>query len=714
MAVRIGIDVGGTFTDAVVIDGDTYELIGAIKIPTTHDAPEGVAAGIVMALGKAIQEYKIVPQDVIFIAHGTTQATNALLEGDVEKVAVLGVGKGIEGYKVKKDTSIGDIELAFNKYLYTKHFFINQDGQVDSLIDEAVRDMEKESVKVGVVSAAFSVDNPEDEDYVMGRLAEHGIIGTCGYEISKLYGLRIRTRTAVINASILPKMLQTAAMTEESVLRANISAPLMIMRCDGGVMSVKEIKKRPVMTLLSGPAAGVAGALMYEKISEGIFLEVGGTSTDISVIHNGQVMVSYAEVGGHKTYLNSLDIRTVGIAGGSLIKMNKEKIVDVGPRSAHIAGLPYIVYTDPKELGELEVFPFTYAGDSDTYVTLRDKNTDQKYAITLACAANASGYVEKSDYACGYKESADKAFAVLSDYFNMPVDKVLSVIHRSAMEKNKRVILKMIEDYELNAEQLTVYGGGGGAAAVVVHLAKELKMNHKIVKNAEVISPIGVALAMVRDIVERTIDNPTEHDIIRVRKEAENQAIKSGANPETVEVFIEVDSRKNLVRAIATGATELKTKDLFRRKLNEQQLQDIAKNSMLNPDGEIRLVAKTSEFAVFQAEIKKGGFFGIFSKKKYPTRVLNMDGVVRLQNMDGVVINSSAEKCQEDLDHYISKLTQYTEGGERIPRIFMMVGARLLDFSKLINKKQVMTLQALEMAGVEPEKPVIIVMSTGG
>ena len=299
MSVRMGIDVGGTFTDAVVLDNDTFELIGTVKIPTTHKAEHGVAEGIVEALHAALERYNISPEDVVFIAHGTTQATNALLEGDVEKVGVLGLGKGVEGVKVKQDTQIGNIELAKDKFLYTKHYFMPEENWTEEELSACMEDMKANGIKVAVVSAAYSVDDPRSELAVKEKLDENGFAVTCGHDISKLYGLRIRTRTAVINSSILPKMIQTAAMTEESVAQSGIKAPLMIMRCDGGVMSVREVRTRPILTMLSGPAAGVAGALMYEKVSEGIFQEVGGTSTDISAVHNGQVMISYAEVGGH-------------------------------------------------------------------------------------------------------------------------------------------------------------------------------------------------------------------------------------------------------------------------------------------------------------------------------------------------------------------------------------------------------------------------------
>ncbi|MBR0283873.1 MAG: hydantoinase/oxoprolinase family protein, partial [Selenomonadaceae bacterium] len=275
--VRIGIDVGGTFTDAVAIDNETYEIIAKEKIPTTHDSKEGVAEGIVRVLQNIMEHNGIQPEEVVFIAHGTTQATNALLEGDVAVTGIFGMGSGIEAGRAEKISKIGNIPLALGKELKTVFAFLETaDAKADAKEAEAkIKELKAGGAEVIVATEAYGVDDPENEAFVVNMAREMGLYATGGHEVSKLYGLKVRTRTAVVNGSLIPRMMETANMTESCVKRAGIQNPLMIMRCDGGVMTVDEVRRRPILTMLSGLAAGVAGVLMYERLSDGIFLEAG-------------------------------------------------------------------------------------------------------------------------------------------------------------------------------------------------------------------------------------------------------------------------------------------------------------------------------------------------------------------------------------------------------------------------------------------------------
>src|SRR4051795_12347692 len=349
-AYRIGIDVGGTFTKAVLIDNATHEVAGRFSVLTTHSDPRGVAKGVVDVFRNVLVQSGVDPKEVIFLAHSTTQATNALLEGDVASVGVIGMSTRVESLLAKSQSAMKPIELAPGRYMKPANRFLMKEKLTDEIIASAIEELKAEGAKVIVASSAFGVDDNEAEETVRRLAIEAGLAATCGNEITKLYGLTTRTRTAVINASILPKMIDTASMTEASVREAGITAPLMIMRGDGGVMDIAEMRRRPAMTMLSGPAASVAGALMYLKVSDGIYFEVGGTSTNIGVIRNGMPTVKYARVGGHDTYVNSLDVRVIGIAGGSMPRVAGKEIVDVGPRSAHIAGLAYAAFADPAEL----------------------------------------------------------------------------------------------------------------------------------------------------------------------------------------------------------------------------------------------------------------------------------------------------------------------------------------------------------------------------
>lgn len=709
--VRIGIDVGGTFTDATVIDNETYEVLATSKLPTSHDAKEGVAKGIVEILEKIIKENEIEPDDIAFIAHGTTQATNALLEGDVSKVGIIGMGTGIDAGKSKSDTEIGKIELSEGKFLETSHVFYDSkklNDEQENIFND-IQKFHEHGYSTIVASEAYSVDNPTNENKIIDYAQDHQVYATAGHEISKLYGLKTRTRTAVINASIIPKMMETANMTESSVINAGIKTPLMIMRCDGGVMTIDEVRKRPILTMLSGPAAGVAGALMYEKVSDGIFLEVGGTSTDISVIKDGNVMINYAEIGGHKTYLNSLDVRTVGIAGGSMIKVENHKIVDVGPRSAHIAGLEYETFAQESIINPKIEYVSPLEGDDQKYAIVKSE-TGNKYSLTLAGAANLAGMVPQGDYAEGNKEATYNAFEALAKEVNLTVEETVEQVVRIAIEKVKKVVDAMIQEYELTESMINLVGGGGSAAVVVPYLGKMTGYRHKIAENAPIISTIGVALAMIRDVVERTISRPTEDDIKAIRKEAFDLAVKSGAQPETVEVLIEVDKQKNIVRGIATGATELRTKDLLSEKLEEEDLKRIAAQSMDSEIENTQLICEIGNYMIFEGRSFERKFFGLIKSKTTPIRVIDKEGIIRLQKDWGKVRLTYGENALANIQKFIEDNTIYGDGGEELPQTYIVSDYRIIDLSGLGSLPQIISIAEVELAELKDDDYIAILV----
>ncbi len=700
--VRIGIDVGGTFTDAVAIDDATYELLGQIKVPTTHSAPEGVALGIVQALRQLMEAENISADQVRFIAHGTTQATNALLEGDVVPVGIIATGEGLEGKRARSETRVGDLELAPGKSLKTYHAFA-ETGQGQSVIDE----LKAQGARVIVAAEPFSVDDPSGELALMEMAERAGLPSTGTHEITKLYGLRIRTRTAVVNASILPRMIETADMTLSSVQQTGIAAPLMIMRGDGGVMTVAEVRQRPILTMLSGPAAGVAGALMYEKISDGIFLEVGGTSTDLSAVRAGRVQVEYAEVGGHKTYVSSLDVRTVGVAGGSMLRVAGGRLVDIGPRSAHIAGLDYCTYADPAEIIEpvLEFFA-PREGDPADYVAIRCANS-KRFALTTACAANLLGMVKEGDYARGNAQSARLGFVALAKMLGCTPEEAATQVLTMASKKVAPVVEALLERLGLDPKTTVLVGGGGGCAAIVPFLAQMMGMPCRLARNHQVISPIGVALALVRDVVERTIPYATQDDILRVRKEAEAAAIRSGASPGTIEVRVEVDSARNIVRAIATGATELRTKNLLQRDLEESELRALAAASM--GVSNIDLVAQIGDWSVYRGLIESKGLFGLGRRTRPVHRILDSEGVIRLARDDLQLQPTTASQLTAVLQQNLARNTHYGDAGATIPEYHLIYGGRILDLSGLQDANQAVSMASAEIAGCAPEEPVAIV-----
>ena len=567
-------------------------------------------------------------------------------------------------------------------------------------MEGAIEELQGQGAQVIVASKAFGVDSIAEEELVRDVAEKHDLMVSVASDISKLYGLTRRTRTAAINGSILPKMMNTANCTEMAVRSAGIDVPLMIMRGDGGVMDITEMKKRPVLTMLSGPAASVMGALMYLRASNGIYFEVGGTSTNIGVIKNGRPAVEYSVVGGHRTYVNSLDVIVLGVAGGSMVRAADHKLVDVGPRSAHIGGLTYAVYTPEEEIEspELEFFS-PKEGDPADYVRIKLAN-GKRVTITNSCAANVLGYVKEGDYSRGNVESARKAMKPLADYMGVSIEECARQILQKAFEKIEPVINGFAEKYKIERDQISLVGCGGGASALLPYSAEQMKMNYSIPTHAEVISSIGVALAMIRDVVERVIPNPTTEDIAAIKKEAAALAIKNGAVPDTVEVQIEVDAQTSKVTAIALGSNEVQTTNL-QMKCDEPEAQKLAAESMRAQPEDLKCLVKSDIFFVFGRE--SGG--------KQQLRLVDHRGFIKIQCGDAIADTCKAGEWENKTTEMWNGMLAYKNDMVMTPDIFLCIGGKVLDFSNMISLEQLVTIMRSEFLDADPEEEIILISS---
>ena len=698
--VRMGIDVGGTYTKCVAMDNETHEIIGKNQVKTTHDDKDGVAAGVVLSFRNCLKNFNIDPSDVVFVAHSTTQATNAFIEGDVAKVGVIGIaGGGLEGFLAKRQLALKDIVLdeKVGRMIKVFNTFIKKKMLTDDVINQNIDELLNQGANVIVASMAFGVDSMEEEQRIHDMASKKNVPVTMASDITKLYGLTRRTRTAAINASILPKMMGTANATESSVKSAGVNVPLMIMRGDGGVMEISEMRKRPILIALSGPAASVMGSLMYLRASNAIYFEVGGTTTNIGVIKNGRPGVDYAKIGGHDTYINSLDVRILGCAGGSMVRISDKDVVDVGPRSAHIAGCEYACFTPEEEIVDPKIEPVSpKQGDPADYCVIRLAN-GKKICFTNTCAANVLGLVDEKYFAHGNVNSAKKAMQPVADKFGITVEELATKILDKDYENASACINALAEKYQLDHDAMKLVGCGGGAASLVPYCAAKMGLEYDIPQNAEVISSIGVALAMVRDVVERVIPNPTQEDIRELKKEAIDSAINSGADPDSIEVHVEIDAQTGKVTAIATGSTEVKTTDLL-KECDENEARELVTKDFGKDANDIELAAKTDKFFVFEAN-KKG---------KNAVRIIDKKGFIKAQCSSASVRKCKVSEYREIVEEMWAEQAEFKTDSVIRPDYFICYGPRVSDYSA-VDLEQIYLLTDLDLGDRNPDEEIIIV-----
>lgn len=320
----LGIDAGGTYTDAVIYDLEKNKTLCKSKALTTK---WDFTKGINRALEKLDKE-KLFCVELVSLS--TTLATNAIVENEGQNVGMILMPP--YGLDIDKDISFQPKSVIKGQLEITGRQIKGIDP--DEVRQKAAQMVENHGVTAFAVSGYAGSINPEHEIQVK-EIIHHqtGCFVTCGHELSDSLNFQTRAITAMLNARIIPRLARLLLDLEKVLAALGIHAPIVVVKGDGTLMSSTMAKQRPVETILSGPAASVAGAKHLTGIKDALVVDMGGTTTDTAALTDNSVSLSEkgSNVGGHRTHVKALEIRTAGLGGDSLIGFEKGEFL-IGPK----------------------------------------------------------------------------------------------------------------------------------------------------------------------------------------------------------------------------------------------------------------------------------------------------------------------------------------------------------------------------------------------
>ena len=354
--IWIGLDTGGTYTDAVALDGER-RVIASAKALTTHwDLSIGLGAAIRSLLANLPADAQ--RRHISLVSVSTTLATNAVVENRFSPICTILVGfddKMVERSGLKREGAGIIVRVRGG------HDATGEEAEPldEAAVDAAVRQHGGE-VEAFAVAAMFSVRNPSHERRVR-ELVRSGCARsvTCSHELSSKLDAPKRALTAALNARLTPQIRHLLDALGRVLEGLSITAPLMIVKGDGTLMRAEVALEYPVETVLSGPAASVVGAGFLSGLRDFAVADMGGTTTDVAIVADARPVVrgEGAVIGGWRTMVEAIDVRTCGLGGDSEVGFDRERRLAVGPRKA--MPLSLLAHQFPGILTDLRVLAAT-------------------------------------------------------------------------------------------------------------------------------------------------------------------------------------------------------------------------------------------------------------------------------------------------------------------------------------------------------------------
>ena len=490
MSLRVGIDVGGTNTDAVLLDGP--RVVAKTKTPTTED----VTGGIATALRHVLNASGIATCDIAAVMIGTTHFTNAVIERrSLQPTAAVRFGLPATAALPPMVDWPPDLADAVGRRTYLCHGGHEYDGREISPFDEeevgrVAADLAARGITAVAVSSVFSPVNGAMEVHAAELLAAAvpGVSVTCSHEIGRL-GLLERENAAILNACLRQLATQTVTAFRRAIADLGMAAPLYLTQNDGTLMSADFAEQYPVLTFASGPTNSMRGAAFLSGRQDAIVVDVGGTTSDVGALTHGfprEASVA-VDIGGVRTNFRMPDVLSFGLGGGSLVR---EEPLRIGPESVGY---------------RLKEQALVFGGGT----------------LTATDVAVAAGVAEIGD-------------RTLVRHLN-------SALVQAARDHIHERVEAAVDRMKTRAEPVPVIVVGGGS----VLIAKPLAGASEMVKpeHFEAANAVGAAIAQISGEVDRVyaLDSLSrEQALDDAKREAVEKAIAAGADPATIAV-VEVE-----------------------------------------------------------------------------------------------------------------------------------------------------------------------------
>jgi len=530
-----GLDIGGTFTDCVLIDDS-----GRLTISKAPSTPGNFADGVLEALKRAGErvglELPALLQSITMLAHGTTAGTNAIIQRRGAKVGLLTTrghndvihimrgSRGLSGQDIKLIVHIP--ESSKPEPIIPKRLIRGVSERVDCFgkvvvelnedeARQAIRELVDQGCEALAVCFLWSFLEPKHEKRVKEIAAEIApqLYVTCSHELAPKWGEYERTTAVALNAYIGPLTVNYVTNLDQRLKDMGYKPPLQITQCAGGTISVRKAREAPLLTLDSGPVSGVTGSQYLGKVMNEkniITTDMGGTSFDVGVIHDGQAVVSYKSlVHQYEYFLPKVDVQTMGTGGGSKVWIDKTtRTLRVGPQSA--GAVPG---------------PICYRRGGEVPTT-----TDADVVLGYLDADNFAGGTMSLD-----KEGATRGLQALADELGMGLYELASGVAQIAEFQMADLVRKATIQKGLDPREFVLFAFGGAGPVHMAVTAREAGIKRVVVPQGDTASTwcaFGAASADTLHVNEQVRIMSSPFDVEKINAVLAELAAKGRAQLE--------------------------------------------------------------------------------------------------------------------------------------------------------------------------------------